>query len=330
MKRTAWVILGWLSLGTACASAGPTYASFDDVEYGYANERTVWSQRAGLSVRIAELTPSATSTAGAKTPIVLLHPWGFNMSIWSDIAPGLAETRRVVLVDLPGHGKSDKSHTALPMARLAAAVVDAMDAAGLSTADVAGNSLGGATAVAVAEAAPDRVRRLVLIGAPGGAPLPVPLHRLVRGMATPREVASLSDDAWWVGLTIAERSDRPLARRLRADAVALRSAAEFPAWCRASIEVLRSVMAYAPKLERIQAPALVVYGGSDWVITDDSTTAMAERLPKGKRTVLDGCGHMPEIDCPDRLLALLVEFIDQQGSGGLELPPPSTTRSGGS
>ena len=43
------------SLGCVGAPGLPTYRSFDDVDYGYAGERTIWSRRAGLSIRLAEL-----------------------------------------------------------------------------------------------------------------------------------------------------------------------------------------------------------------------------------------------------------------------------------
>lgn len=289
----------------SCATTA-RYSSFDDVDYGYRDERSVWSERAKLNVRIAELG-SRTSTS---TPIVLLHPWGFSMSIWADVAPTLAKKRRVVLVDLPGHGKSDKLVTRYSMRRLAAAVLDAADAAGLERFYVTGNSLGGATSIALAELAPKRLAGMVLVAAPGGALLPQPLRHAARSIATSSSLETLSDEAWSIGLVVAERSDSPLAVRLRDDIIKLRSSREWPAFCKATTAILRVAANFAPPLESIEVPALVVHGEADLLIWRSSSDAMAARLPNARFVALEGCGHMPEIECPEPLLEQLSKFLD--------------------
>ena len=316
MAPVVAVALG-AALLVGCASSAPPYQSYSDVEYGYLKERTVWSSRASLKVRMAELG----GDAAAGLPVVFLHPWGFSMAIWADVAPKIADGRRVLLVDLPGHGKSDKTHTPMPMKRLAATVIDAMDAAGIDRAILVGNSLGGATSVAVAEAAPERVAAMVLLSAPGGGPLPEALHRLATIVAQPSELKSVSDDGWWLGLRLTERSDSPLAQRLREDIIRLRGAREFDAWCRSSLIVLRSVMNYAPTLERVTTPAMVIYGDSDWIVNRDLNRSMATRLPNAELRTLEGCGHLPEIECPDQLLVALQDYLRQQAADGAPATP---------
>ena len=302
------------ALTTSCTTTRMGYDSYDDVPYPFEAERSIWSARAGLSIRLAVL--NATATATAAPPIVLLHPWGLNMTVWNEVAPALAQDRAVLLVDLPAHGKSDKAHTAYPMKRLAAAIVDAMDAVGFDRAYVAGNSLGGSTSIEVARNAPDRVKALILVAAPGGRALPVALRRLARTVATPEALASLSDEAWWVGLNIVQRSDRPLAQRLRRDLMALREAAEFPAWCRASLTVLRSVVSYMPPLEALDVPALVVHGDGDFIVSPSLNESLARRLKGARLAVLKDCGHLPEIECPARLLAEMQSFLQAQDQVG--------------
>ena len=232
------------------------------------------------------------------------------MAIWSDVAPALAAHRRVVLVDLPGHGKSDKLVARYEMKRLAVAVLDAADDAGLDRFVVVGNSLGGATSLAIAEVAPSRLAGMVLIASPGGELFPEPLVRASKSIATPEALETLSDEAWTVGLIVAERSDSPLARRLREDLVALKDTREWTAWCRATIAILRVAAVYAPPLETLEVPALVVHGGNDLLIRDGASAALAARLPDAKMVVMEACGHMPEIECPEDLLGLISEFLD--------------------
>lgn len=310
MRRAA---LPAVLLLAACGHGTPKYRHFSDVPYGFGAPQRVWSPRAQLNLHIEVMGPARSS----EVPLVLLHPWGLNMTVWADVAPALAQTRRVLLVDLPGHGKSDKPNAPYPMRRLAAAVLDAMDAAGFERAVVMGNSLGGATSLAVAELAPERVHKLVLVAAPGGDILPAPIRRAAHGIANEAWLQSLSDEGWFIGVVAVERSLSKTAARLRDDLIALRRSEEWPAWCRATIRILREVAAYSPELERLKMPALVVHGTGDLLITEGLNRSLSERLPRGRMAVLEGCGHVPEIECPQALLGPVQAFVAEDGPAGV-------------
>ena len=106
-----------------------------------------------------------------------------------------------------------------------------------------------------------------------------------------------------------ERSLSPLAARIRDDLIALRRTREWPAWCRATITILRAVAEYQPALEAIEAPALVVHGTGDPLITQGLNARLTQRLPHARMEVLDGCGHMPEVECPAALLDRVRPFL---------------------
>lgn len=305
-KRAAWLVVGMALLFSGCAAAATPYRSFDDVDYGYPKSRGIWGPRSKLHLSFEELDEPANAK---KSPLVLLHPWGFTAEVWADVAPALATDRRVVLVDLPAHGKSDKTAKAYPMERLGAAVLDVMDAAGIDRAVIAGNSLGGATSIATALMAPERVAALILISAPGGRALPEILTRSARQVASPRQMETLSEEAWRVGLASVPLGDSPTARRVTDDFLAMRDTEEWGVWCRATIAVLNSVARYAPELERIQAPTLVVHAENDFLITRGLNEGFVERIPKARMAVLEDCGHMPEVECPGKLLAPMSEFL---------------------
>ncbi len=294
-------VLATALLAAACSTTR-RYASFDDVPYDYAEETTEWAPTARLNVRVARLGDPRSDVP----PVVLLHPWAFSMLIWKDVAPHLAEGRRVVLVDLPGHGKSDKVVTQYTMARLAAAVLDVTR--DLDRFFVVGNSLGGATALAIAEAAPERLRGIVLVAAPGGHLLPEPMRHAARTLADAKSIETLSDEAWLVGLVVAERSDGPLAVRLREDLTALKGAREWSAWCRSTSAILSTVAAYAPDLAGVEVPALVVHGDNDFLIGAGSRL-LADGLPNADFVEVQGCGHLLEVECPEALLAPMQRFF---------------------
>jgi pimeloyl-ACP methyl ester carboxylesterase len=100
---------------------------------------------------------------GAGEPLVLLHGGLGAAELWAPVLPALAAGRRVIAVDLQGHGHTadaDRPFRAETMADDVAALIEHL---GLEQADVMGYSLGGMVALRTAIQHPDRVRRLVLV-----------------------------------------------------------------------------------------------------------------------------------------------------------------------
>src|SRR5207253_579625 len=108
--------------------------------------------------------------AGEATPVVLVHGFGADLNGWMFTQPALAETRRTVAFDLPGHGGSVKEVGAGDAATFAAAVADALAALGIERAHLVGHSMGGAIALVFAQRQPDRVASLTLIAPAGLGP----------------------------------------------------------------------------------------------------------------------------------------------------------------
>jgi len=98
-------------------------------------------------------------SCGVGAPLVLLHGWGMNADVWEDLLPALAERRRVVRVDLPGHGRSRPVACGASLAAMAEPLLAAIP----EGADVLGWSLGGLLAQHLALAHPARVARLILV-----------------------------------------------------------------------------------------------------------------------------------------------------------------------
>jgi pimeloyl-ACP methyl ester carboxylesterase len=133
---------------------------------------------------------------GSGPPLLLVHGTSSSLHTWDAWTRALAGKRRVVRLDLPGFGLTgpapDRDYRVERHARVLAAFLARLDVA---RADVAGNSLGGRVAVALALAHPDRVRKLVLIDPAGLSGVPPPaifelartpvLNRVLRHL-TPR------------------------------------------------------------------------------------------------------------------------------------------------
>jgi len=102
-------------------------------------------------------------SAGAP-PLVLIHGLGASGRSLDRVAPLLAARFRVIVPDLPGFGATGGQHTTIE--GMAHAVLEALDEDGVEAFAAAGHSMGGLVATALAELAPDRVTRLVLVNAP--------------------------------------------------------------------------------------------------------------------------------------------------------------------
>ena len=108
------------------------------------------------------------------TTWVFIHGWACNLNFWHEQAAAFADKARLVLIDLPGHGGSDKPNTAYTMDFLARAVVAVLRDAQVDKAVLVGHSMGASVMCRVYQQAPDRVAALVsvdgLLCRPPGSP----------------------------------------------------------------------------------------------------------------------------------------------------------------
>jgi pimeloyl-ACP methyl ester carboxylesterase len=103
-------------------------------------------------------------TAGrGRNTIVLVHCWAGNLSFWREQVPALSDQARLVLIDLPGHGQSDKLPAAYSMDYFAGAVLAVMQDARVDRATLIGHSMGGPVIYRVYEQAPEKVAGLVVV-----------------------------------------------------------------------------------------------------------------------------------------------------------------------
>lgn len=95
--------------------------------------------------------------------LVFVHCWAGNLGLWREQVPALADKARLVLLDLPGHGQSDKPHTAYTMDFFAGAVLAVMRDAQVNKATLIGHSMGVPIICRVCKQAPERVAALLAI-----------------------------------------------------------------------------------------------------------------------------------------------------------------------
>jgi pimeloyl-ACP methyl ester carboxylesterase len=101
---------------------------------------------------------------GKGRPLVLLHGAFYTIDMnWGQLIPGLSKTRKVITIEMQGHGHTPFSDRELSITTLASDVEGVMDYLELDSADVAGFSMGGSVAYQFAVQSPKRLRKLVII-----------------------------------------------------------------------------------------------------------------------------------------------------------------------
>lgn len=270
---------GPLARQAAEARAALTEAGFERVEVEAAGRRLV------------------VFRGGAGPHLVLLHGSGQQAGAWSKVAPGLAERYTVHVLDLPGHGDSEPTEGALPMATLVegvAAYVGSLD----GPAVLVGNSLGAWLTTIQAHRHPEAVSRAVLVN--GGALLNVPAEGLTLTPTTreeARKVMAAIRDPESPRLSDEELDD--LVRRSGTGATS-RMMQDLPGLVSHLLD---------GRLGEVTVPVDVVWGASDGLIPMAYAERMTGELPRARLTVIERCGHIPGAECPERLLAALKEVL---------------------
>jgi pimeloyl-ACP methyl ester carboxylesterase len=230
-------------------------------------------------------------------PLVLLHAFPLSSAMWAPLVPELAGVARVVLVDLPGLGASPLPGAGEPSLEVSAeSVVGVLDRLGLQRAVLAGVSMGGYVAMALARRNPERVAGLALIDTKAEADAAeARANRLrmadaVLGETGTRVLAPMLDTL--LGPTTHARQ-QPVV-----DAVRSWFADASPAgvaWSQRAMAVRPDSM---PVLAELAVPAVVVVGEEDALTPPAAAEAMTAALADAVLTVVPGAGHLSPLEAP--------------------------------
>jgi pyruvate dehydrogenase E2 component (dihydrolipoamide acetyltransferase) len=254
----------------------------------------------GRRLRLLDLGGDVSPGA---TPVLFIHGFGADLNSWMFTQPVLAEGRRAVALDLPGHGGSTKEVGAGDGETLAAAVADALDVLGLERVHLVGHSMGGAVAILLAGRRPERVASLTLIAASGLGPeinsaFIDGFGRAQRRREAQEVLALLVHDPALVGRAMVE----DVLRYKRLDGVA----AALDTVARAWFPDGRQALDLRPALGALALPIQMIWGRDDRIIPPAHAEALAGRLPV---YILDDAGHLPHMEKAGEVNRLIGRFI---------------------
>ena len=244
-----------------------------------------------------------SSDADQAPAVLLIHGFGADSRNWVRFANELEGDYRFVIPDLPGHGNTEPRTTNMDygISEQAERLFRLLDALQVERAHVAGNSMGGAISLAIAQQAPERVLSMGLVDSAGltrqtkefknvlakSESNPLIPHKAEQFQTTLKW--AMEEPPYMPGFFIdimgqkkAENAD--VAEKVWGDLM------DDPGMELEDKNVLPT----------IQTPTLVLWGREDRLLGVDNVAAFLEELPQSRAVILDGIGHVPMAEAPGK------------------------------
>lgn len=279
---------------------------------GTRTRRVRWSQG---ETQVLEL--------GAGSPLLLVHGALGDGFAWVPILPSLARMHRILVVDLPGHGLADPfDYSRVDLLVLARTFLrDILHSLELQAVDIVANSVGGLWSVAFAIEAPDRVARLLLVGAPAGIKRPgmPPQLRLLClpliGQLLARRLMSKptrdSNRKFW-GQVLVVHPERIEDALLDADVASQRRNLDSylsVVRCLGDAGGLRRAVLLGERWQELKVPTVFLWGERDTFLPPAAGDAIAAQNSNRHVIRIPDAGHLPWIDNPERIVGEIEGFL---------------------
>jgi pimeloyl-ACP methyl ester carboxylesterase len=311
------------AVGSPAAPAAPWSARHADDEYGATAEPNWRDVDWQPHLHQTEIDGAAVNYvdigSGEGSPVIFVHGLAGQWQNWLENIPRIAQERRVIAPDLPGHGVSEAPREKISISGCGRIVHALAERLGIERAMVVGNSMGGFVASEVAIQFPDFVERLVLVSAAGissasvsRAPV-MTLGRVGRAIvsvtaARHRQLASRPVTRHFAMALVARHPSR-----LKGDFVweGFMKGAGRPGFD----DALRANLEYdfRDRLPEIKSPTLIVWGEEDAIISVRDADEYERLIDDSRKVVMEDTGHIPQAERPTAFNELLLDFIAETG-----------------
>ncbi|MDQ3985377.1 MAG: alpha/beta fold hydrolase [Actinomycetota bacterium] len=256
-------------------------------------------------------------------PLVLIHGLAATKASWLPVVPALAKNHKVYAIDLPGFGASSKPWGRYDAEFFAEHVLRFLEVTGLRRAYIAGNSMGGRVAMEAALLEPERVAAIACL-CPAAAWRRRPALQLVK----------LLRPEWGISIfKLPRQTLRENLMQLFADPTRIEDDWYDAAiddflnywrspWARLAVfSAARNIYLDEPdgddgfwsRLKKMKPPALYIYGSKDVLVTARFGRMVSKSLPSANVEVWPDCGHVPQLEHPDRTAKTMLDFFSKVG-----------------
>ena len=242
---------------------------------------------------------------GTGAPLILIHGLADNVAVWDSVISPLAARFRVVALDQIGFGRSDKPLLSYRVSTFVDFLAGFLNELKIERASLVGNSFGGWIAAAFTLAHPERVERLVLCDAAGYGTL----AQTMDGRALSALKLASRDDIRYLGtLTFHNKQFYEEAAVDAAFVERIRTGDSY------TISQVLDSMTHGEdvldnRLAVIKQPTLVLWGREDKLIPLSFGERFHKEIAGSRLRVIDNCGHMPHVECPEKFNDALLQFL---------------------
>jgi 3-oxoadipate enol-lactonase len=260
------------------------------------------------SVQIDNIEMAFTD-AGAGRPVVLIHGYPFNRSLWNEQIEVLSQNHRVIAPDLRGFGESEASDGTATMNRMAQDVALLLNHLGIARATIAGLSMGGYVALAFYKQLSSRVRALILADTRAQADTAEAKQTRAQQAekALSEGMAGIADAMLPKLLTPETVSKHPdIVKRVRDMMLKTK-----PEGAAAALRGMAERDDLTSLLSKISVPTLILVGAEDAITPVADSEKMNQAIADSRLVVLENAGHVSNLERTEQFNDALLDFLKE-------------------
>ncbi len=240
---------------------------------------------------------------GQGTPVIFLHGFPFDHTLWQPLVPLLQKEARLLLPDLRGAGQSPVPEGVYSMRDMAEDVVRLMDRLGIEKAVLVGHSMGGYISLAFAHAYLSRLSGLALVSTQSAADLSEKRQSRLKSAASVKRygIKKLVE-----GMLLKLTTREAVIPGLRT--MMMRSA---PVAVVGALKGMAERADMTDALAQIAVPSVVIAGTDDQIIPLEQARTMAQLLPMSWGVEIAGTGHVPMLEEPQQVAEALRPLLQR-------------------
>jgi pimeloyl-ACP methyl ester carboxylesterase len=230
---------------------------------------------------------------------------------WKPVLESLAQSHRVIALDLPGFGNSSKPHREYTGDFFVSTLHDLFASLGLQEIILVGNSFGAQIAILYALRHPELVAKLILVDSGGFRSIPEDEAAAIAARFGAPVIAALTPEIHTMlfasvftqpsaaSQLYVQRQNEKLQRK------------DYPAYAESLAANIRlSMSSYLlDRLPEIKCPTLLIWGEKDLVLPVEQAQQALAKLLHGELKVIPGCGHAPQLECGEQFLDAIRYFL---------------------
>ncbi|MFN8380601.1 MAG: alpha/beta fold hydrolase [Anaerolineales bacterium] len=249
---------------------------------------------------------------GAGQPLVLISGLGYSLWQWHKMVPFLAEHFQVITFDNRGVGQSDKPAGPYTAQMLAADTAGLLDSLRIEKAVIAGHSMGGFVAQAMALDFPQKVEKLILCSTNFGGSHHIPVTPEAMKVLT--DVTSDALTRFKNGLAVStapdwsEKNPEMIEEWVKWRVANPIDPAPYQAQLAIGLGLLTEAAAFENKLSRLNVPTLILFGAHDKVVPPENASLLAQKISGSKVVILPNAGHFFPIEVAEAASRTITDF----------------------